>query len=226
MSTHIRGNPDLDYRPRLSSKTLIESWIQRCERCGYCAPKISAWYTEKDAEIVKSEEYRAQLNHPGYPELANSFLCFSIIMEKTGKYYSAGFYSHCAAWACDDAENYEGAKNCRKRAVELFDKAPEKSYKIRVIEVDLLRRAELFEEAMKRSREIIEGPVDLNALVDIDSDKPEKEQVEKKMANYRIFMKILQYQMKLIEKRDASCHTIDEALGIKPVKFYKVPLDI
>lgn len=223
LSTHTFGLPDLDFRPQKGARITIPFWVQRCPSCGYCAPKISAWYTERDAEIIKSEEYRAQLNNPDYPELANSFICFSIIMEKSGNYRSAGIYTHYAAWACDDEMNMNGARNCRIRAVHFFDKVPDRSFKIKLIEVDLLRRAGLFEEAMKRCEALLDGPVDLTALEEggefIGVNEKTEEKIKRKMEKYRMYMDILKFQKQLIQKGDDSCHTIGEAMRAKESGF-------
>lgn len=194
-STIVIGSSDLDLRPPELKRSTIDMWVQRCPSCGYCAPDISE-LIEKSEEIVRSESYQQQLNNPEFPELANSFLCCSLIKENTGNLSEAGWNSLFAAWACDDAKNDVSAQACRKRAADLFRKARANGQKFAeqealedVIMADLLRRAGQFEEALEFCNDGLEK-------------KPEK-----------ICADILMFQMDLISRKDTARHTIGEVTG-------------
>ena len=193
-STNTFGSPDLDTRPPEMKRSTIMMWIQRCPSCGYCAPNISEWL-EKSSEIVRSASYQYQLNNPEFPELANAFLCFSLIQESAGEYATAGWACIHAAWACDDAGFNANAQKCRKRAVMLLQKAKEKGQSFaeqagaeEAIMVDLMRRSSQFELALKLCDDVL-----------------------KKTKS--IIADILQFQRILISKKDVTCHTIAEAMG-------------
>ena len=112
-------------------------------------------------EVVYSDFYQQQLKNqqlknPKFPELANAFLCLSLIYENAGEYVEAGWVSVYAAWTCDDVSSVEGATKCRKKAVVLFQKARKNGQMFAdsdeeedAILVDLLRRAGEFDLALK-----------------------------------------------------------------------------
>jgi hypothetical protein len=104
VSTNTFGSPDLDTRPPEMERSTIGCWIHSCLWCGYCATDISEGI-EKASEIVRSYAYQQQLHNPRFPDLANEFLCFSLILESVGYYADAGWPSVHAAWACDDEGN-------------------------------------------------------------------------------------------------------------------------
>jgi hypothetical protein len=103
-------------------RSTIHCWIQRCPSCSYCAPDISGG-PEIATKVVKSDTYLKQRDDSSYPELANKFLCWAIIKEAKGDDSGAGWAAVQAAWACDDHNTESGAKESRKRAVALFEKA-------------------------------------------------------------------------------------------------------
>src|SRR5512136_2743094 len=78
MSTNTFGYPDLDSRPSEMSRSTMNLWIQKCPRCGYCSADVSKGEPSVK-DIIETEQYKAQLSNANFPELANSFLCSSII---------------------------------------------------------------------------------------------------------------------------------------------------
>lgn len=100
-STNAFGSPDLDTRPPEMQRSTIFAWVQRCPKCGFCASNISK-ASDQAISVIRSEAYHEQLSDPSMPELANSFLCKSIIDETAGDYGSAAWSLIHAAWVCDD----------------------------------------------------------------------------------------------------------------------------
>ncbi len=195
LSTNASGSPDLDTRPPEMERSTIDTWIQTCPLCGYCAPNISK-RSKKLPEIVHGDSYQQQLNNKDFPKLANAFLCFSLIQENIGKYARAGWSAIHAAWSCDDEGFVDGAKKCREKAVILLQKAKETSQSFdrqtggeEAIMVDLLRRSGQFEVAIK--------------ICDDGLKKGPK----------KIISDILQFQKILISKCDTTGHTIAEPTG-------------
>lgn len=194
MSTNTFGSPDLDTRPAEMRRSTMNMWVQTCPSCGYCAVEISE-KIDKSSEVVHSDVYQKQLKNTEFPELANAFLCFSIIQESSGEYAGAVWTSIHAAWVCDDAENNTGAQYCRMRAVGLQQKAKEKQQMIlelpgakEAIMVDLLRRSGKFELALKTC-----------------DDGLKKKPVE-------MLSGFFKFQKTLINKSDTACYTIAKAL--------------
>lgn len=142
-STKVFGESDLD---KIEPSTL-PYLIQRCPSCGYCSPDLSELIIRAD-EQLDSDEYRAQLTNEKFPELANSLLCAGLLHEYAEEYNMAGGDCLHAAGACDDKENDEAAKYCRKRALAMFEEATESGQKFmddagqeRLLLTDIARRA-------------------------------------------------------------------------------------
>lgn len=167
-----------------------------CPSCGYCAPDISE-QIEKAPELVKSDDYKQQLNNPYFSKLARTFICYSLIQEDAQEYAPAGWASVHAAWVCDDEANDAASKKCREKAVILFKKAKEIGQQFaqnqqaeNILLADLLRRSGQFELALNTCEEgLRENPktVILNIL--------------------------LGFEKELITKFDVACHKVNE--GIK-----------
>lgn len=194
-STNAFGSPDLDTRPPEMQRSTIYAWVQRCPECGYCASDISRSNPES-AVVVNGAEYQAQLKNHEFLELANSFLCKAIIDRERNDYMSATWALIHAAWARDDAEQPTQARICRTKAATMLIDAEAHNQQVveqdgasTAILVDLLRRSGQFAEAQK---------VLATRRNSIKED---------------IILRILDFQMTLIEKDDDTCHTIDDTLG-------------
>lgn len=195
-STNTFGPSDLDTRPPEMKRSTIQWWIERCPSCGYCAPYISEQLTEAP-EVIKSKSYQEQLKNPNFPELVNSFLCWSLIKEKCNDFVDAGWSAVHAAWGCDDERRDESAQECRKKAITLFQKAKEREQSFmrnktdeKVLLVDLFRRSGQFEEALK--------------ICDDELKEESKESVSK------LLQLIFQFQKTLISNSDTGCHNMGE----------------
>jgi tetratricopeptide (TPR) repeat protein len=130
---------------------MLRAWIQRCPSCDLAAPDLAE--ERDDPRIVRSEVYRAMASRTDLPELAVSFLCWSVVAQAEGRLAQAGWACVHAAWACDDARNDRAAGECRERAVPLLRSAmrarpiPSADEVLRRVIVDLLRRQGRMEEA-------------------------------------------------------------------------------
>lgn len=193
-STNAFGSPDLDTRPPGGMRYTINTWVQRCPHCGYCASNIEEASKAADS-MISSQEYQSQLGSDEYPELASSFLCKAILEKAKGDLNQAAWTTIHAAWACDDSGDDESAKKCRMRAVGLIKVAVSSGQKFSgqsgadvAITVDLLRRAGQFDEALQ--------------IID-------EKQAE---INDKIIRKILIFQKELILRSDNQCHTISSAM--------------
>lgn len=71
--------------------------------------------------LVNGADYKAQLNDPTYPDLANKFLCKAICDRVARSYSDATWDFIKAAWACDDSGHADQAKVCRKTAADLLE---------------------------------------------------------------------------------------------------------
>jgi hypothetical protein len=194
-STNRFGSPDLDTRPPEMMRSTIHTWVQRCPQCGYCASDISELHPGAE-DVVNEDQYRKQLNDQAYPDLANSFLCKSIIDRVAGEYASATWSFLHAAWVCYDANRPDEAVKCRHKAAYMLLTSEGDGQQVinqngasTAILVDLLRRSGQFDEALR-------------VIAEHRTDRTED-----------IICRILDFQTILIKNGDVSCHTISEALG-------------
>ena len=128
---------------------------------------------------------------------AKFFLASSYIQEKLGKYDSAVWEAISAAWTCEAGENKEekeASVKCRKEALRLIKKAKKHSQPIspqpgmsEAIEIDLMRRSALFDEARKVIR--IAKAIDLDETI----------------------ARVIDFQEVLIGADDVEAHEIAEA---------------
>lgn len=191
------GSEDLDTRPPEMMRSTMHTWVRRCPHCGYCASDISTSVPEAES-IVKSKEYTDQLNDLEFPELANEFLCKAMIHGVTMDYKAASRALIHAAWTCDDHERPEQAQLCRNKAAAMLMLAEERGQQLvaqdgrsTAILIDLLRRSGQSEQA----RQIIAA--------------------RRVKTNDEVLLQIIDFQVRLLDKNDVSCHTLEEAIGSK-----------
>jgi hypothetical protein len=195
ISTNTFGSPDLDTRPPEMQRSTISTWVQQCPKCGYCGSDISN--APKIAEsLVRSPEYQKLANETIFWGFANSFLCKAMIDEKMSNYVDATWASIHAAWVNDDANQADQARICRCKAVNLLLEAETHGQKVTELDeectailIDLLRRSSQFVQAQECITTRRSGVTE------------------------NVIARILDFQEKLIEKEDDSCHTIAEAVG-------------
>ncbi|MDN7012473.1 hypothetical protein FGW20_05345 [Methanoculleus sp. FWC-SCC3] len=187
------GSRDLDTRPAEPLRSTIYAWVKRCPSCGYCAPDPGK-APKGAADVAKLPRYRWQLDARKFPNIANTFLCWSIIQEDLGAPAQAAWASLHAAWVCDDEGEDVPARICRKRAADLLRRAWEKGERLAALEgadeavlADLLRRAGRFREARTVVAEALEK-------------HPQP-----------IIADIMRLQARLIAASDRAAHTVAEA---------------
>lgn len=193
VSTSTFGSPDLDTRPPEMKRSTIHTWVQRCESCGYCSSNIEKPDPHAQA-VIKDQAYQVQLNHSGFPPLANAFRCMAILNQQAGDYAAATWSLIHSAWVCDDTNQEQQAEKCRLEAIQAFKKAQDHQQALmkepeeaKLVLVDLLRRSGQFEQAQTVLATHI--PQTQNELIE----------------------NILKFQQTLLEKRDTAQHTIEEA---------------
>lgn len=195
-STHAIDSPDLDTRPSMPMRADI-LWMENCPRCGYCAPDLSEG-SPQAARIVATGPYREQLYNPDFPDLANAFLCYSLIAEQDHDFAAAGWACLYAAWVCDDDGAVAAAPRCRRRAVDFFELARHRRQEFaasaeleKALIVDLLRRSGDLLRALVVCQDILTGEVrGLDATL----------------------LSMLRFQEALILRRDTETHLISEAI--------------
>lgn len=185
MSTNSFGSPDLDLRPPEMQRSTMPLWIQECHKCGYVSNDISK-KTKIKLEFLQSKEYLSCDGINFKSKLASRFYKYYMISLKNKKIKDAFFAVVHAAWACDDAEDFDNAKKCREIAVSLHSKL-EQDENLSVMKMDLLRRSGQFEVLLN----------------EYSSFKYSQD----------ILNKIAKFEMQKAMEKDTSCYTVSEAIG-------------
>jgi hypothetical protein len=170
------------------------AWVQCCPDCGYCATNVSKPLSISSS-IIRSDDYQSRLSYPTFPELANAFLCQSLLARESGELIVSAMASMHAAWVCDDGDYAMQSRACRLQAATLIRIADDKGKSISkqngvstAIRVDLLRRAGALDEARE--------------LIAMEIDEPLDD----------VIKRILSFQSALLDRNDTGCHTIEEAM--------------
>jgi len=158
-STNTFGSPDLDTRPPEMQRSTIYLWIQRCPSCGYCSSDLSEC-NEDLKDLVESDEYQGIINGSDILKVAASFLASSYLHQKQHQHSESAWRAIYAAWICDDENNHEASKECRKEAISMIEKGEERSQKLaeqagasEAITIDLMRRAGIYKKSISTGRE-------------------------------------------------------------------------
>lgn len=133
--------------------------VQRCEYCGYCAPRLSGpkgLEHDRAREFVQGEIYQGQLHNPHLSELANTHLAWALLCRHARQYEQAGRAALTAAWLCDDEGREEAARWCRERALDMFLQAPP-ALELHMLGVELLRRVGRFEGARTHCQKLLKS---------------------------------------------------------------------
>ncbi len=189
-STSSFGPPDLDLRPAEMARSTLHTQVYRCTGCGFASNNLE---TEEDSDsvVMQSVEYQHYLSS-GLPGLAISFACCAMIEEKRGDLESTGTQWLKAAWVCDD-EGIEEGRDFRVRAADALCRylsnngsKSENVENIRMVIIDVLRRARQFKEAADWCHDLIAKSSEM------------------------FLKKLAEYELTLIEASDDACHHVPD----------------
>jgi len=192
-SSEQAGPPDFDTRPSEPERLLIGYWVCECPHCGYCAEDVTHIHEDVEA-IVRSTEYREQLENSEVPDAARRFLCYAFILARLHHWADSGWSCLHAAWACDDARADSGASYCRALAIERWKRGKELGQNFAD---DLASEFAIVTDLYRRMGEFEEATIACAEGVDLDDIPPALE-------------KMLRRQMVLIQHRDTGCHSMAE----------------
>lgn len=175
-STNTFGSPDLDLRPPEMRRSTMHIWIQECPFCGYISKDVTD-ETSVTKELLSSERYLNCDGHDFKSDLSRQFYKNYMINMEDGNLEDAFSAIHCAAWACDDAQDLANAKLCRTLAIFLLDRlikkhafdTKEEDYII--IKADLLRRSGCFERLFSEFSSFSSNDNLFNKIIHFQLDK-------------------------------------------------------
>jgi hypothetical protein len=187
MSTNAFGYSDLDLRPPEMQRSTMNTWLQLCPGCGFCAPELSE--VPADPAVLVSEPYRAALQATEFPALARRFLAYALAHESSDPAQAAQSFLQ-AAWACDDAGQVEQAVEARRRSATWFRRCQpfaddEAGITQWVVLVDVLRRSGQFAEAAAECQGALASPGARDMI-----------------------REVLEYQQRLIAEADPGAHDL------------------
>lgn len=194
-STYTSGYCDLDFRPPPLARYNLAYEVEACPSCGYCAPVLSK-ATAAAKIAAASPAYQALRARTDLPPLARDFLSMSHLQEVSGQYGEGGWAALSGAWAADDEERAEGAKDCRSKAADLFERVHKEKQEFMdepaaecLVLADVHRRLGEFETARAWAEK---------GLV-LEPGKPLND--------------VLRFEIQLTAAKDDRCHSMEEILG-------------
>jgi len=195
LSSNRIGPPDLDLRPPIMMRDTMDLWLQQCPHCGYCAPELKE--KPQHPEAVKSPAYQSLLQETRFPPLARKFLARALLLEANDPAAAADSRLR-AAWACDDTQSQTLATECRRMMISTLAHArpfadPNLDVLWGAIAVDALRRSGDFAPAKAEGTELLSRDA-------VGED----------------VRRLLEFQLRLIAKRDRAGHTIEECAAPAP----------
>lgn len=188
--------PDFDTRPGEPLRSTINTWVEMCTSCGYCADDISRAAAGADT-IVASPEYRAYLEDAWVPAKARQFLCFAYLLDRLHQHADAGWTALQAAWVCDDAGDDNAASRCRSRAIELWQRGKQAG---QLFSDDMATEFALVTDVYRRLGEFENATITCAEGLDLEDIQPAVETMLRK-------------QMTLIHARDRAAHSMRELMG-------------
>jgi hypothetical protein len=192
--------PDFDTRPGEPLRSTISTWVQCCDRCGYCAADISIAHS-KAHEVVGSDSYNAVLANPDLPEKARHFLAYACLLDKIREHADAGWSSLHGAWVCDDEAGFHASAHCREQAIEYWKRGKHAG---QAFGDDLASEYALVADLYRRMGQFELATVTCSEALDMDDVPPVVEH-------------ILRRQKTLIEQRETGAHSIRELLMSAPL---------
>ena len=195
-STSTFGSYDLDLRAPPLKRHTMGVWLQDCPECGYINYSIKELVPGAPA-VVRSPEFQELRQDRVTPELVSSFKRHALIVSADP--VAAGWALLHSAWVYDDLEDPRRAAVARGECADLWSgvdwSADEQGLRQQTVLLDVLRRAEHFDEA--------------DALVERLVGHP---------ALTQDIARVLRFQKLLISRYDADLYTCEQA-------FHTVPED-
>jgi len=147
-STSSFGSCDLDLRPSEPARFVMGGWQQECPKCGYVNVNIGSLLPDAEG-IIRSTEFAVLRSSIDEPALVNRFKRHALLVADDA--VKAGWTMLHAAWVCDDLALEQRSRDCREECADFWSSleygSDESSTRLRTVMVDVLRRAERFDEA-------------------------------------------------------------------------------
>ena len=186
------GGPDLDLRPAEMQRSTMHLWVHECPNCGYVSGDVSD-PTNITADFLKTPEFLSCDDTDFKSDLAARFYKYYTINVADQNPLDAFYAILHAAWASDDKNDVDNAKQCRNLALPLVDELikeggdREETYSL--MKADLLRRSGRFEELLAEYSSTTYSDDLLN--------------------------KILAFQIEHAKEQDTKCYRVSDVTGNK-----------
>lgn len=160
VSSICLGGNDLDSRLAHRYRNTMNFWVHVCPYCGYVSNQLEKSIHGFE-DIVKSKEYLDCDGIITNKELVKNFIRRAIICSKLGDLKSEAFAYLHASWVCDDANEIETARILRIKSENILYKLiyldkQDNLDELLLIDIDLLRRTDQYEEVIHRSSDFVE----------------------------------------------------------------------
>lgn len=195
-STNTFGSPDLDLRPPPMERDTMRGWFHECSSCHYVSIDL-AQSRDDSKSIVESDDYQALIANSDLPPIARRFAMCALLNDHDRQI--AGTALLRAAWVCDDEEKAELAKSFRNQSADTIKKLQpfensDEHATLATILIDVLRRAERFDEATKLANQLLKF---------------------KAVKRSEVMQAVVNFQMSLCESQSTAVHLVSDAVETK-----------
>ena len=192
-STNAMGSPDLDLRPPSMERETMHGWFQECESCHYVGVDLSQ-ESDNARSIVDSDDYQSLIANSDLPPIARRFALCALLNAHDREI--AGTALLRSAWVCDDAKNSELATSFRNQSADTLKKLQpfensEEHATLATVLIDVLRRAERFEEASKLATQLLKF---------------------KAVKRSEVMLAVVNFQLSLCESKSSDCRQVKDAV--------------
>jgi hypothetical protein len=193
-STSTFGSYDLDLRAPPLKRHTMGVWLQDCPECGYINYSVEDLIPGA-SEVVRSPEFQELRQDRETPELVLSFKRHALLVSTDP--IEAGWALLHSAWIYDDLEHRGRATECREGCADLWAGVDwpldEQSLRNQTVLVDVLRRAEHFDEADALLERLLAHPAMTPDIA-----------------------RVLRFQKLLISRYDIDLYTCEQAFDTVP----------
>jgi hypothetical protein len=151
---------------------------------------------ERASEVVRSPEYQDILRS-GHESSSRKFLAYAYLLSKLYQHADAGWSALHAAWACDDENAVDAARDCRRTAIQYWQRGKQTG---QVFCDDLPSEFALITDIYRRIGEFEHATVTASEGLDLDDLPPALEAV-------------LRRQLVLTQQRDTNIHSMRELVS-------------
>ncbi len=202
--TETNGEFDLDMRPSAPARFTMDQQVTECPHCGYVNVSIDQEIPNWK-ETLSSRSFKRNDGIKVCSPLARKLIRYAVLNRQGNVWGEVlkGFVY--ASWACDDNGERKAAKECRKRAVQIFNDhdcvtclVPENDAVL--LRADVLRKAGYFKKVLAQFNEKRTGEAIIDKCLAFEVELATKKDLNRYYVDLNHEIRINPVPEKIIDK--------------------------